>query len=180
MDNKRPADYDLAAITENVLELSKLSYEAEEKREQSLINQSSQMATAFSFSSAVILMLFPIITSTFLEVPLRCLTILSATILSLLILSLGIALLVQWRFRYQTLPSPQEILEHELKNAEHFNTPEQRNQAFAQTLDSKWKSKRKINDFRAFLIRISMGLFFAALILLLGAIIWATFMFLRK
>ena len=86
MGKKKPANYDLAAITENVLELSKLSYEAEEKREQSLINQSSQMATAFSFISAVILMLFPIITSTFSDVPLRGLTILSTTILSLLIL----------------------------------------------------------------------------------------------
>lgn len=81
MDNEKSVEYDLGAITENALALSKLSYEAEEQREQSLINQSSQMATAFSFISAVILMLFPIITDTYSEVSLRYLTMLGSTIL---------------------------------------------------------------------------------------------------
>lgn len=180
MSNKETINYDLIAITENVLELSKLSYEAEEQREQSLINQSSQMATAFSVISAVILMLFPIITDTYLDMPLRSLTIMGAIIMGLLILSLGTALLVQWRFQYQALPSPQKILEHELQNANHFNTPEQRNKAFVETLDARWKSKREINDLRALLIRISMVLFFVALILLLGSIICATIAFLKK
>lgn len=39
MDNEKSVEYDLGAITENALALSKLSYEAEEQREQSLINQ---------------------------------------------------------------------------------------------------------------------------------------------
>ena len=81
MDNEKSVEYDLGAITENALALSRLSYEAEEQREQSLINQSSQMATAFSFISAVILMLFPIITDTYSEVSLRYLTMLGSTIL---------------------------------------------------------------------------------------------------
>ena len=177
MGKKKPTNYDLAAITENVLELSKLSYEAEEKREQSLINQSSQMATAFSFISAVILMLFPIITSTFSDVPLRGLTILSTTILSLLILSLGLALLVQWRFKYQALPSPQVILDHELKNADDFNTPQQRNKAFVETLNASWESKREVNNRRVRFIKLSMGIFFIALGIFLCSIIYATIVF---
>ena len=180
MDNEKSVEYDLGAITENALALSRLSYEAEEQREQSLINQSSQMATAFSFISAVILMLFPIITDTYSEVSLRYLTMLGSTILVLLILSLGLALFVQWRFKYQALPCPKEILDHELENADNFNTPEQRNKSFAETLDDIWRSKRKNNDFRALLILISMGLFFVALCLLLVSIICATIAFRKK
>ncbi len=46
---------------ENVREFGKFSFELEEKREQSIVNQSSQMLTAFSLFSAAILMALPIV-----------------------------------------------------------------------------------------------------------------------
>ena len=51
----------LAEITENAFEYAKLAYEQEEKREDSLINQATQMTTYFSFVSVLILMIIPII-----------------------------------------------------------------------------------------------------------------------
>ena len=47
---------------ENVREFGKFSFDLEEKREQSILNQSSQMLTAFSLFSAAILMALPIMT----------------------------------------------------------------------------------------------------------------------
>ena len=110
------------------------------------------MPTAFSFISAVILMLFPIITDTYSEVSLRYLTMLGSTILVLLILSLGLALFVQWRFKYQALPCPKEILDHELENADNFNTPEQRNKSFAETLDDILRNQMHSGDRRKFCV----------------------------
>lgn len=43
-----------------IKELSALKYESEEKREQNLIQQSSQMQTVFSFMTAAIFMVVPI------------------------------------------------------------------------------------------------------------------------
>jgi hypothetical protein len=179
MINNNSCEYDLPAITENVLELSKHSYELEEKREQSLINQSSQMATVFSFISAVILMLFPVIVDIFPNVPIRKLTILGSIILGLLILSLFLALLVQWRFQYQSLPAPKVILEHELseENIDMFNTPQQRNKAYVETLEKAWQSKRSLNNRRVCFIKISMLMCFAALVLLLLSIFVAEMLY---
>lgn len=181
MNDKKSCDYDLKAITENALELSRLSYEAEEKREQSLINQSSQMATVFSFISAVILMLFPVVVDTFPQVPLGELTILGTIILGLLILSLVLALLVQWRFEYQALPEPQIILEHELSkaNINNFNTPEQRNKAFVETLNVVWKSKHALNNRRVLYIKASMITCFIALAILLTSIFTSEIIYLK-
>jgi len=49
------------ALYSHVKELGILKYEAELKREDSLIQQSSHMQTAFAFMSAAVFMLVPII-----------------------------------------------------------------------------------------------------------------------
>ena len=45
---------------QHIKELSQLKYEAEEKREQSLIQQASQMQTVFSFITAAVFMAVPV------------------------------------------------------------------------------------------------------------------------
>lgn len=45
----------------NAVEFGRFSFELEEKREQSIIQQSSQIITAFSIASAAVLMAVPII-----------------------------------------------------------------------------------------------------------------------
>ena len=47
----------LSELTSNALEYAKLAYEQEERREDSLINQATQMTTYFSFVSVFILMI---------------------------------------------------------------------------------------------------------------------------
>lgn len=171
--------YDLEGITQNVLELSKLSFECEEKREQSLINQSSQMASAFAFTSAALLMLFSVVLEYFPSVSQKYVATCGIIILILLIVSLVLALLIQWRFKYEALPSPQAIYDHELSesSAVYFNTPQQRNAAFVKTLDKVWKSKHSLNNRRVTLLRTSMIMFFSAMAVFLLTVLIGTTLF---
>lgn len=173
-------EYDLDSITKNALELSMLSFKLEEKREQSLINQSSQMATAFAFSSAAVLMLLPVVFDNFSNIPIFYTTLNTIAILVCLVTSLAMALLVQWRYQYQALPSPNNILEHILDddNINTFAKECGRNANTIKTLNQAWESKRKINDTRVEYIKASMLIFFAALGILLFAIVFGAIKYL--
>ena len=58
--NSNQAEFLITSQFRHIKELSELKYEAEEKREQNLIQQSSQMQTVFSFMTAAIFMAVPI------------------------------------------------------------------------------------------------------------------------
>lgn len=153
----------LSELTENACEYAKLAYEQEEKREDSLINQATQMTTYFSFVSVLILMIIPIIIGIENIIPLKYTAICSVVSLAFLFLSMILAVSVQWRYKYQALPSPTLILNHIINNKNYFKTKEQRDKCFVETLNDTWDSKRIINDKRANLLRISMTLFFIAI-----------------
>ena len=59
--SKQQTEYQkIASQFHYIKELSLMKYDAEEKREQNLIQQSSQMQTAFSFMTAAVFMALPI------------------------------------------------------------------------------------------------------------------------
>lgn len=87
---------------ENVREFGKFSFDLEEKREQSILNQSSQMLTAFSLFSAAILMALPIVTE-YSAIPDWQIMYLTEVAFAPLIVSLVLAIIAQWRFSYQTM-----------------------------------------------------------------------------
>ena len=153
---------DINKIVNNARELSMLSFEFEEKREQSLISQSSQMLTAFSIISAVLLMLAPILINSTL-IPCQYILICLGITLSLLVVSMVIALFVQWRYKYKALPSPISIYSHMIENLEFFKTEAQRSKSWIETIDLTWQSKHRLNDRRRILITISMIVFFCAI-----------------
>ena len=84
----------LGAIIRNAQELSMLSFESEEKREQSLIDQSSQMLTAFSIISVLLLMIAPVVISYLPNIPISYTLISLMVIIMFLIISMVLALLV--------------------------------------------------------------------------------------
>lgn len=174
---EKNSDDKLAEITENAYEYAKLSYEQEEKREESLVQQATQMTTYFSFVSVLVLMAIPLLVGENSTIP-RTYTV-SISIISLLMLfaSMVLAVIVQWRFNYQALPSPTTIFSHIISNKEYFQTAEQRNKSFIQTLESTWKSKHTINDKRARLIRASMTIFLIAIAFLIAAVVFAILAF---
>lgn len=174
---EKTSDTKLAEITENAYEYAKLAYEQEEKREESLVQQATQMTTYFSFVSVLVLMVIPLIIGEKSIIPITYTVLISIISLLLLFASMVLAVIVQWRFNYQALPSPTTIFTHIINNKEYFQTAEQRNKSFVQTLENTWKSKHKINDKRASLIRASMTIFLIAIAFLIASVIFAIFAF---
>lgn len=148
-------------IYNNIYEYAKLSLELEEKREQSLISQSNRMLTAFSISTGVLLIIHERVrNSGSVSVPL--LNSITIICMLLFVVSMVLALLVSWRFKYKSLPSPCDMMNHILANKEFFSSQEQRDKSFTETIDSVWNSKKKINDKRAKLIMASMSIYFTS------------------
>ena len=114
----------LSELTSNALEYAKLAYEQEERREDSLINQATQMTTYFSFVSVFILMIIPFALEDEVAIPKMYVAIISIVIIALLIVSMFLAVLVQWRYKYKSLPSPIANFNHIIENAEFFKTKE--------------------------------------------------------
>ena len=110
-DDVRQDEQDPEALRmKNVREFGLFSFELEEKREQSILNQAGQMLTAFSLFSAAILMALPLVAD-YTNVPDGQAFCLAVVVLAPLIASLVLAILAQWRFKYQAI-----------KNAEEFET----------------------------------------------------------
>ena len=101
-----------------IKELSQLKYEAEEKREQNLIQQSSQMQTVFSFMTAAIFMAVPICVEFRGILSLEFFLISISITVMFLIASLVLASIAQWRWKTKTIPDVTKIKE------EIINIPE--------------------------------------------------------
>ncbi len=162
MKKKQTEALDVNKIIKNAQEYAMLSFELEEKREQSLINQSSQMLTAFSIISVALLMLVPILTVSLTKVSGSYILVCLGITLLLLIISMVVALFVQWRYKYNTLPSPMDIFNHCEENMDYFGSEAQRSKSWIETINPIWKAKHKVNDTRVVLITISMITFFCA------------------
>lgn len=150
-------------IYSNILEYAKMTLDLETKRENSLIKQSGQMITAFSIVTAVYISIYRLIIelySNYLNMLVKVTFVIS---LFLFFVSLVIAILVQWRYKYQSLPSPQGIMNHIIDNSESYSKQYSRDANLVMTIDSIWKRKKEINDIRAKLIVYSMISFFSAL-----------------
>ena len=170
---KNTMENNLAELTENAYEYARLAYEQEEKREDSLINQATQMTTYFSFVSVLILMIIPIIIADGTIIPVKYTATISVITLVLLFISMILAVIVQWRYKYQSLSSPLTMFDHIINNKEYFKTPEQRNKSFVQSLETTWSSKRKINNKRADLLKASMVIFLISIFFLLLSTLFA-------
>ena len=96
-------------LTKNVVEFAKFSYELEEKREQSLLNQSGHLLTLFSVSSAVLFTAVPVLLS-YTNFDKGRILLFSGISLTILLVSMLLAVISQWRFRYETMMNGEELL----------------------------------------------------------------------
>ena len=145
----------------NVVKFAKFSFKLEEKREQSVINQSGQMLTALSVASATILMAVPILIEHTSISKLEIL-ISAGIVLALLLTSMTLAVLAQWRFKYVTMKTGEELLQEINKDAENHQHQHQYDSQWINQLNEIQNSKKKNNDLRCKLIIASMGAFFLA------------------
>ena len=145
----------------NVVKFAKFSYKLEEEREQSIVNQSGQMRTAFSVASVAILMAVPILIdhTSFSQ---RKILISSGITLAFLLLSMALALVSRWRFKYVTMMTGEELLQKINKDSENHQYQFQYDSQWINQLNEIQNSKKKNNDLRCKLIRCSMIAFFFA------------------
>ena len=145
----------------NVVEFAQFSYELEDKREQSLITQSGQMLTAFSVTSAALLMAIPILIE-HTDINKHMVLTTAVIVLALMIISMVFAMVSQWRFKYITMMNGEELLQKIEADKSHHLFQPQYDYQWVDQLKAIQDSKKKNNDKRYLLIHASMIVFFAA------------------
>ena len=149
-----------------IKELAIMKYETEERREQNLVQQSSQMQTAFSFMTAAIFMALPICVEYRGVLRLKFFFVSTSFVSAFLIASLITASLAQWRWKTESLPDVNVIkdsivnsTEWESLCAEHIQLAQ-----YVELIGKVQHIKAKINDRRVVLIMMSMICFYLSIV----------------
>lgn len=149
-----------------IKELAIMKYETEERREQNLVQQSSQMQTAFSFMTAAIFMALPICVEYRGVLSLKFFFVSTSFVSAFLIASLITASLAQWRWKTESLPDVNVIkdsivnsTEWESLCAEHIQLAQ-----YVELIGKVQHIKAKINDRRVVLIMMSMICFYLSIV----------------
>lgn len=150
----------------HIKELSKLKYESEEKREQNLIQQSSQMQTVFSFMTAAIFMAIPVCIEYRGSLSLEFFLISISIIVIFLIASLVLASLAQWRWKTKTFPDVTKIKESVIDSPEwkKFTIEYHQINQWIDIIGKVQAEKSKLNNRRVSLIMASMICFYCSII----------------
>lgn len=152
-----------------VKEFALLKLENETKREDSLVQQSANMQTAFSFTTAALFMVAPIAAEYRGAMPLEFLLLAFSTITALMLVSLVFASMAQNRQLNTTFPDIEVFTQQIEDKYTDYLTSAQRDKAIAELIGKVQKSKDEINDKRVKRIRWSMRFFYSALAL---AVFW--------
>ena len=162
-------DHLITAQFRHIKELSALKYEAEEKREQNLIQQSSQMQTVFSFMTAAIFMAVPICIEYRSTLSLDFFFVSISIIVLFLIASLVLASLAQWRWKTETLPDVFEIKKSVINHPEWQKLTIEYHQIdqWVEIIGKVQEKKAKLNDRRVHLIMASMICFYCSIFILI-------------
>lgn len=149
----------------HIKELSKLKYDAEEKREQNLIQQSSQMQTAFSFVTVAVFMAIPICIEYRGLLNLMFFLVSVSIIVAFLIASLLLASIAQWRWKTRAFPDITDIKDNVLNSVEWEKLCIEYYQIdqWVNLIGTVQKEKARLNDKRVKLIITSMVCFYGAI-----------------
>ena len=163
------ADVDLlekqaVSLYRHVKELAQMKYESELRREDSLIQQSSHMQTAFSFITAAVFMAAPILIDNRGDnLSLSFFFAAYSTVTACLLMSLITASLAQRRFlkeSFMNIPDIEQFVSDTYKQT--LKESEQLKQ-WVQVVGDVQVSLEKVNNRRVKLIRISMFSFFVSI-----------------
>ena len=160
-------------VTGHIKELAKLKYESEMRREDSLINQASQMQTAFSFTSAALFMVAAIAVEYKEPWSYNFLIVIFSTITFALVISLVLATVAQRRMEREDFQHIEELKDFIIDNYEESITPAQRNMQWIDMVGKIEKDLSRVNDNKVVMIRWSMIWFYIAIILSAIWFVWA-------
>lgn len=164
----------------HIKELAYLKYEAEEKREQNLIQQSCQLQTAFSFMTAAIFMAVPICIEYRGVLSLKFFLISTSVIVAFLLASLLLASIAQWRWKTKAFPNIQSIKEAVINSKEWEKLCIEYHQIdqLVTLMGEVQAKKTELNDKRVKLIMASMICFYASVITIIVFFVIAIFILL--
>ena len=148
-----------------IKELSQLKYDAEEKREQGLLQQSNQMQTAFSFMTAAVFMAVPICIDHKGALELKFFLVHITIITAFLLASLVLASIAQWRWKTKSFPDVKDIMSSVRDNPEWEKFLHEYNQIdqWVDLISEVQAEKAKLNDRRVKLIMASMICFYSSI-----------------
>lgn len=150
-------------------EFARTIYENEERREASLIQQASQMQTAFSFVIAAVFMVATIIAEYPGPFTLAFMISSFASITGALLVSLFCATMAQNRYKREDFPKVSTIITKITSEYTNFKTEAQRSKYLLDTYEIMHNSYEKTNDKRLKWVNKSMAFFYIAVVL---CIIW--------
>ncbi len=160
---------------QHIKELAQLKYDTENKREQSLIQQASQMQTVFSFITAAVFMAVPVCIEHRGELSLKFFLLAVSSITAFILASLVLAALAQWRWKTKSFPDIDIIKQSVLDNPEWEKCLKEYNRInqWVDLVAIVQKEKAKLNDRRVKLIMASMICFFCSIISIIFSFIIA-------
>lgn len=146
----------------NIKEFGLFSYEMECKREESLIEQSGKMMTAFSIYTASLYVLVQIMLKCFNY--LRYEILLATGVISIcLIASLVLVIISQWRYKYKKMCDIDIFFDNIERENDRYVTQADYDLQWKYQISGIHKSKEKNNDRRAKLIMAAMIVFLVAI-----------------
>ena len=148
-----------------IKELADEKLASEQKREDSLIQQSSQMQTAFSFITGAVFMVVPICIDNRGSVSLMFYIVSLSAITFCILISLILASIVQWRWKTETFPDIEEIKSSVVYSKEWHKLTEEHYQLVqhVELLSKIQREKARLNDLRVKLIMGSMVFFWISI-----------------
>ena len=158
-----------------IKQLADRTYEAELQKESNLIQQSSQMQTAFSFITGAVFMAVPICIEYRGTISLAFYMWTVSAITVCILISLVLATAAQWRWKTETFPDI-DVLKASVLDSDDWETLSTETGQLAQEIDllSKvQKEKARLNDRRVKLIMESMIFFWISIACILISFIAA-------
>lgn len=142
---------------------AKEKFDLEEKREEAIIQQASQMQTVFSFMTAALFMVLPVVLEHSAGLSMRFIFIAFSSITLALLFSLFFAMMAQNRKYKAALPDVKTMADYITENESYFETEEQRHKYMVDTYAEVQESKCKLNGKRINWIKRSMTAFYCSL-----------------
>lgn len=150
-------------ITQFECEYAKIKYESELRREDSIIQQSGNMQTAFSFTTAALFMIAPIAVEYRGVLSLYFFLAAFSSITFVLLISLFAATMAQKRKTQELFPDVEKQIKYIEDNEQYFSTEAQRQKYLAETYSNVQNSLTENNRERIKWVRRSMTSFYIAL-----------------
>lgn len=158
-----PSDEEQRELSNHIRQIAQTIYETEFRREDSLIQQSTQMQTAFSFTTAALFMVAAIAVEYKYPLTFGFLLLAFSSITALLLASLIFATMAQRREKRKDYVSIQETSKFIQDNYKTIETEAAKNLQYIEMLEKIQSEVKRTNDNKVILIQWSMRLFYCSL-----------------